>query len=53
MTLELYKFQRPYLTKGTEECSYSNLERVVNVFKDIEMPLVPILGRNESKRNRF
>ena len=44
MTLELYKFQKPYLTKGTEECNYSNLERVVNVFKDIEMPLVPILA---------
>ena len=44
MTLDLFNFQKDYLTKGTEECTYNHLERVVNVFRDIEMPLVPVLA---------
>lgn len=43
ITYELYKFQEPYLTKGTEECKECDLEKVCDIFWDIEMPLISVL----------
>ena len=43
MTWELAHFQLPYLTPGTPECSGSNLERVSEVYYNIELPLIPVL----------
>lgn len=42
ITFELYKFQEPFLTPGTEENIESELEGVSNVFWDIEMPLIDV-----------
>lgn len=42
-TYELYKFQEKYLTAGTEECSSCNLERVGEVYRNIELPLISVL----------
>jgi len=42
-TYELYQFQEKYLTAGTEECSSCNLERVGEVYRNIELPLISVL----------
>lgn len=47
MTYELYKFQKPYLTKGTPQNKKSKLEGVANVFHKIEMPLIKVLMEME------
>lgn len=47
MTYELYKFQEPYLTKGTYECDTKGLERVVDVFRNIEMPVIEVVFNME------
>lgn len=43
ITYELYEFQKPFLTKGTEDCELCDLERVSDVFWNIEMPLIQVL----------
>lgn len=43
ITYELYKFQEPYLTKGTSECIECELEKVSDIFWYIEMPLISVL----------
>lgn len=40
ITFELFKYQEPYLTKGTEKCSSHRLEGPSNVFFNIEMPVM-------------
>lgn len=47
-TYELYKFQELYLTPGTEECKSCNLERVSEVYQNIELPLIKVLFDMES-----
>ena len=47
MTYELYKFQEPYLTKGTYECDIKGLERVADVFRNIEMPVIEVVFNME------
>ena len=47
MTYELYKFQEPYLTKGTYECDTKGLERVAEVFHNIEMPVLEVVFNME------
>lgn len=42
ITYELYEFQKPYLTKGTQECIEQELEKVSEVFWDIEMPFLNV-----------
>lgn len=53
ITWELFKFQEPYLTKGTQECIDYDLERVCNVFWNIEMPLIPVLVDLEDTGTAF
>lgn len=48
ITYELYDFQRPYLTKGTPECIENNLERVCDLFFDVEMRVLPAFIEIES-----
>ena len=43
MTEQLYLFQKPYLTIGTEECKVCNLEGVSSVFHNEELPLLEVL----------
>ena len=42
-TYELYEFQKAYLTPGTPECKSCNLERVSEVYQNIELPLIKVL----------
>ena len=42
-TFELYEFQKAYLTPGTPECTSCNLERVSEVYHNIELPLIKVL----------
>ena len=44
MTLKLYEFQKPYMTKGTEECKEYNLDRISDIYFSEELPLIPILA---------
>lgn len=47
MTYELYKFQEEYLDKDGRYCYSKGLERVADVFRDIEMPLIPVVFEME------
>ena len=47
MTYDLYKFQELYLTKGTYECDTKGLERVADVFRNIEMPVIEVVFNME------
>lgn len=40
MTLALYLFQRPFLTKGTKECEEYDLEQSADILTTMELPLV-------------
>lgn len=44
MTEQLYLFQKPYLTVGTEECKVCHLEGVSRVFYTEEIPLIEVLA---------
>lgn len=45
MTLALYNFQKPYLTKGTQECKECDLEQSVDILTKMELPLVLYLAK--------
>lgn len=47
MTYELYKFQHEYLDKTGKYCYSKGLERVAEVFRDIEMPLIEVVFEME------
>lgn len=44
MTQKLYEFQKPYLTKGTAECSRYKLERVSDLYQEVELPIVSVFA---------
>ena len=44
MTLKLYEFQKPFMTKGTDECKEYKLEKISDIFFNEELPLIPILA---------
>lgn len=44
MTYDLYEFQKPYLTKGTLECTECNLERIVDLYTTIELPIIKVFA---------
>lgn len=43
MTLKLYKYQKPYMTKGTAECAKYKLEKVADLYLSDEIPLIKVL----------
>lgn len=47
ITDELYDFQCPYLTPGTDLCKEYDLEQVAWLFRNIEMKVLPIVGYME------
>lgn len=47
ITYELYQFQKPYLTPGTDLCKEYTLEGVAWVFRNIEMAVLPYVGEME------
>ena len=42
MTYELYKFQEQYLDKDNYLCHKQGLEKVADVFREIEMPIIEV-----------
>ena len=46
-TIELYEWQLPYLTKDNPLCVEYGLERVADVFWNIEMPCIKVLAEME------
>lgn len=53
VTYELYEFQLPFLTEGTEENTYQELGGVADVFWNIEMPLVTVVADMEDTGVKF
>lgn len=49
MTFELFKFQEPYLTPDNQACISQNLQDAAKLFRETEMPLVPILADMEEE----
>ena len=49
MTYDLYLFQREYLEVEGKYCLSKGLERVANVFRNIEMPLIEVVFEMESE----
>lgn len=42
ITLELYFWQLPYITKDNPKCKKHNFERIADLVWNLEMPLVPV-----------
>ena len=49
MTFELYEFQRQYLDRDGDYCYKKGLERVADVFRNIEMPLIEVVFDMEAQ----
>lgn len=49
MTFELYEFQREYLDRDGKYCYKKGLERVADVFRNIEMPLIEVVFDMEAQ----
>lgn len=47
ITYELYEYQRPYLSPDNEQCISCNLTGIAWVFRNIEMPCVPVVADME------
>lgn len=43
MTMKVFEFQKPFLTKGEELCKKYKLEQIVNIMLSEELPIIPIL----------
>ena len=43
MTMDVFKFFLPFVTKGTPECEEYRLEKISDLLYDVEIPLLPIL----------
>ena len=44
MTYELYKYQEPLLTQDNEKCIELDYTRLASLYRDIELPLIPIVA---------
>ena len=53
VTFELYDFQLPYLTSGSDDCKEQELEGVQNIFWNIEMPIISIIADMEDRGVNF
>ena len=49
MTYELYEFQYDYLDRDGKHCYRKGLERVADVFRNIEMPLIEVVFDMEAQ----
>lgn len=49
MTFELYEFQYDYLDRDGKHCYRKGLERVADVFRNIEMPLIEVVFDMEAQ----
>lgn len=44
MTLELYDFQKPYLTEDDPKCIECGFQRIAKLYHEIELPIIPIVA---------
>ena len=49
MTTELYDFQKEYLNETNEKCISCNLQKVAKLYKEIELPIIPIVADIEDQ----
>lgn len=49
MTMDLYDFQKPYLTADDSKCKEANLEKIAKLYKEIELPIIPIVADIEDQ----
>ena len=47
MTYDLYKFQEPFLTVGSDRCEAQDLRRVAELYHNVELPLATALVNME------
>ena len=53
MTYKLYMFFKPFLTIGSVECEEYGLQRVANVYNEVEKPLMDVLVKMKIQGVRF
>ena len=44
MTLDLYDFQKPYLTEDDELCIKCGFQKLAKLYNEIELPIIPIVA---------
>lgn len=44
MTLDLYDFQKPYLTEDNELCIKCGFQKLAKLYNEIELPIIPIVA---------
>ena len=44
MTESLYLFQKPFFTKGSAECTEYKLEKVADLYRTVELPIVSVFA---------
>lgn len=49
MTLELYEFQKPYLTETDQKCIDCGFTKLAKLYNEIELPIIPIVADIEDR----
>lgn len=44
MTMELYDFQKPYLTETDQKCIDCGFQKLAKLYNEIELPIIPIVA---------
>lgn len=44
MTLDMYDFQKPYLTEDDPKCIECGFQRLAKLYNEIELPIIPIVA---------
>ena len=44
MTLDIYDFQKPYLTEDDPKCIEHGLQKLAKLYNEIELPIIPIVA---------
>lgn len=44
MTLDLYDFQKPYLTEDDPNCIECGFQKLAKLYREIELPIIPIVA---------
>lgn len=53
MTMELFNFYAPFITKGTQECKEYRLDRISDLIFNLEQPLQPFLAEMKIRGIEF
>lgn len=44
MTLDMYDFQKPFLTEDDEKCIQCGFQKLAKLYNEIELPIIPIVA---------